>query len=128
MTLKERIYSVYGVNAENATIADILFVAANEFLRDSDNRGYVRHDHYIETYSCCAVDRAIKVLYDVDWDVLDKYPMRKRIMQGLRAMGLDVGSDSVYYKFEDMHGEYATQQARYAWLMFAHDIALEQGV
>lgn len=115
----------YGVTAENATISDILFVAANEFLHCAEHDP----DHCVSSYSCCAVTEAFKAVYgfeDFSWFYIRKNKTLGRIRKGLGEMGVKLSSTTQYRRFKGNYEE--QQQARYAWLMFAHDIALEQGL
>lgn len=121
----DQIKRKYGVTAANATVADILFIAANEELHLT-GLDYVYTDK--ERYSCCAVELVIKNVYGINWFDLHSHPVYKRIMQGLRNMGVRTGSTTQYDSFQRKHGNYLTQQARYTWLMFAYEMALEQGV
>lgn len=122
--LTKRVWKKYGINATNATIADILYIAANDFL-DSEKKV----SYSTAWYSCNAVLFAIKAIYDLDnWYSVSRHHKAKQIMAGLRQMGLRPGSAVEFNEFQTSHGVNATQQARYAWLMFAYEIALEQGV
>lgn len=126
LPLQKLIHQKYGVTAENATIADILFIAANEFLHCND---YDPEHCCVESYSCCAVTEAFKAVYGFEnygWYFVRRHPILVRIRKGLAEMGVKVSSVAQYKKFK---GNYeAMQQARYTWLMFAHEMALEQGV
>lgn len=124
--LQTLVYEKYGVTAENATIADILFVAANEFLHCND---YDPEHCCVESYSCCAVTEAFKAVYGFErngWNTVKRLPILVRIRKGLREMGVNVSSVTQYNKFKGNYED--MQQARYTWLMFAHQMALEQGV
>lgn len=126
LPLQTLVHKKYGVTAENATIADILFIAANEFLHSND---YDPEHYCVESYSCCAVTEAFKAVYGFEncgWYFVRRNPKLVRIRKGLNAMGVVVSSTNQYNKFKGNYEE--MQQARYAWLMFAYEIALEQGV
>lgn len=116
-------------------ISDILWEAANVHLRDPNGK---IGDMHTEVYSCNAIRRAItngRTPYSSGLNASEA-KMNEQIVQGLKNMGLELDAggycNGFTYRSEHSKGklEYydCVQSARYAWLMFAHQIALEQGV
>ena len=116
-------------------ISDILWEAANVYLRDPSGK---IGDLHTEMFSCNAIRRAItngRTTYFTGLTASEAN-VNAQIMQGLYNMGLDLDTggycNEFTYRSEHSKGklEYydCVQSARYAWLMFAHQIALEQGV
>jgi hypothetical protein len=110
------------------TVADVLHYAADKCL--------VAHSRYSEgikeKYSCCAIEEAIYQmsgrLYDDESNAL-----RRRVIAGLKAMGCDTGSHTLFKKYGDKPNEYSyinseVQGMRYMWLKWAALMAEEQGV
>ena len=117
---QQYLFDKYGVTADTAKISDILFIAANEYLWD----GVHKTNMDVDSYSCSAIMRSIYYLVgDVRKSTL--YTQRVDLFHGLTEMGVDCGSSSEFDQFKNYMDR---QQARYAWLMFAYEIALEQGV
>lgn len=100
----------YGITRQNAKISDILWLAANVYLRSSwDGDGVMA--------SCHAVEEVCDELQICSGSCLE----------GLREMGLNT-RDYNFFEFDNCDNTRTRQQVRYAWLMFAYEIALEQGV
>lgn len=108
-------------------ISDILWEAANSFLYypdlPGDSFGYAE-------YSCDAIGDVCCELIDDD-----RYDdNRGSVMKFLSGLGLPISDGSEFKEFEKFYEDYGykvteeSQGARYAWLMFAHDIALEEGL
>lgn len=110
------------------TIADVLHCAADKYLiaesRDIEGRQKGR-------FSCCAVDEAIIHLTGALFSI-DSAGLRRRVMNGLKAMGCDTGSSTLFVKHGDKPYEYGNinpdvQGMRYMWLKWAALMAEEQG-
>ena len=94
-------------------ISEILHEAADVHLWDGiDDNGW------LSSYSCCAVDDAIRKL------AVPRI-VEKSIFKGLQEMGVKIGFCNQFSEFPE--GE-QRQAARYNWLKFAAMIAEEQGV
>ena len=111
------------------SIADVLHYAADKHLIAGSryNEGRCK-----ERFSCCAVDEAIIALtgslYSIDSRVL-----HHRVMTGLKAMGCNTGSHTLFVNHGDKPLEYGNinpevQGMRYMWLKWAALMAEEQGV
>ena len=124
-TTQQYLFDKYGVTADTAKISDILFIAANEYLWD----GIHKTNMDVDAYSCSAIMRSMFYLMgSYNQSTFQKsviYSKRVSLFDGLTEMGLDCGLSDAFDEFKNYMDR---QQARYAWLMFAHDIALEQGV
>lgn len=116
-------YTIAGQAQSDWTIAEILHIAADDFLAVKKSE-YRYHGGNKEKFSCCAVKEAVYALYGY-FDV-ETYALIERIYQGLENMGCPTGSS---YAFNN-NGRFVqeSQQARYAWLKFAAMMAEEQGV
>ena len=112
-------------------ISDILWEAANVYLRKP---GYdVFYNPCIAIFSCNAINLAItngENQFDSKMEG-ENFETKKRIVKGLLNMGMQLDQrdycDFFMHKGLTACGE-DTQMARYGWLMFAYEIALEQGV
>ncbi len=121
-TTQQYLYDKYGVTYRTAKISDILFIAANEYLWDGS---WIRPAN-LQQYSCTAIFFTLAKLKGVRvCDIPTQNAKWRGIKKGLQEMGVRCSS---YTQFCDFNTMEQIQQARYAWLMFAHDIALEQGV
>lgn len=110
------------------TVADVLHYAADKCL--------VAHSRYSEgskeKYSCCAVEEAIYQMSGRLYDY-DSSKLRHRVIAGLRTMGCNTGSMTLFEKYGDNYMDYSTvnhrvQGMRYMWLKWAALMAEEQGV
>lgn len=110
------------------TVADVLHLAADKCL--------VAHSRYTEgrkeKYSCCAIDEAI---YKITGQLYggETYKLHNRVMAGLKNMGCDTGSMTLFKKYGDNYTDYSSvnhevQGMRYMWLKWAALMAEEQGV
>lgn len=111
------------------TIADVLHCAADNHLLAESRYSEGRHK---ERFSCCAVDEAILHLTGALYSI-DSSRLRRRVMDGLKAMGCDTGSSKLFIKYGDkpMSCDYINpevQGMRYMWLKWAALMAEEQGV
>ena len=111
------------------TVADVLHYAADKCLVYDE-----RYTNYgiKEKFSCCAVDEAILHLTGALYSI-DSAGLRRRVMNGLKAMGCDTGSSTLFVKHGDKQHEYGNinpkvQGMRYMWLKWAALMAEEQGV
>lgn len=108
------------------TVADVLHYAADKCLA-YDKRCT---DYSIkQKFSCCAVNEAIYQLTGY----LDADGLQSRVLDGLKAMGCDTGSDTLFKVYGDQPHEYSSvdetvQGMRYMWLKWAALMAEEQGV
>jgi|688.fasta_scaffold479295_1 hypothetical protein len=111
------------------TIADVLHLAADKYLVAHSR---YEADHIIERFSCCAIYSAIREingnLYGEESTIL-----RDQIVKGLRNMGCDVESHSLFEKYGDKPDVYGSiihdvQGMRYMWLKWAALMAEEQGI
>jgi hypothetical protein len=108
------------------TVADVLHYAADKCL--AHDRRYTA-DGIKEKFSCCAVTEAIyQLTYSFNADGL-----YDRVFDGLKAMGCDTGSHTLFKKYGDQPHEYSNvdetvQGMRYMWLKWAALMAEEQGV
>jgi hypothetical protein len=91
----------------------IFWDAANKYLWDGCKAHEARGP--LRICSCDAISQA------------DSNPnfSRERLNRGLWRLGLDPDYLSVFHEFA--YGP-SRQGARYAWLMFCYDLALEQGL
>lgn len=111
-------------------ISDILWEAANIYLAIPKDTSW--YSAKTSSFSCNAINLAItdgRNEFDSRMKGED-LEFKKQIMEGLLNMGLKLGKRDYCSFFEGGFttcGENA-QMARYGWLMFAHEIALEQGV
>lgn len=105
------------------TIAEIIHLAADEFLWDGRNIGIHEKDDN-NVFSCLAIEHAVFKLADQIGDERYEWAhdMLDRIEEGLIEMGLDVTKGWLFLDVKD------PQACRYAWLKFAAMIAEEQGV
>jgi len=110
------------------TVADVLHVAADKCL--------VAHSRYSEgsreKFSCCAVDEAIYKMTGHLY-TFESLELHRRVMAGLKAMGCNTGSMTLFKKYGDNHSEFSevnheVQGMRYMWLKWAALMAEEQGV
>lgn len=110
------------------TVADVLHYAADKVL--------IAHSRYSEAraekFSCCAVDEAI---YQMTGRLYtdESNALRRRVIAGLKAMGCNTGSHTLFKKYGDKPNEYSyinseVQGMRYMWLKWAALMAEEQGV
>lgn len=107
------------------TIADVLHYAADKCLAYDER---YTADGIKERYSCLAIEEAIRELngtYDVH--------QSKRIMSGLKKMGIDPRGRNLFVKYGDNPDVYEdinheAQGMRYMWLKWAALMAEEQGV
>ena len=111
------------------TIADVLHCAADKCL--AYDKRYTA-DGIKEKFSCCAVEGAIFCLTG-DLYVRDSMALRRRVKDGLKAMGCAIGSSDLFKKYGDNPDEYdyinpEVQGMRYMWLKWAALMAEEQGV
>jgi hypothetical protein len=120
--------------AQQATIAEVLHVAADKFLaKDNDEARSPYMDGVKQKYSCHAIDQALRSLghnYDGGpvFPFYSRQPFCNSVRQFVRSMGLDVHSMTVFGDdFEALPYE-KRQQIRYAWLKFAAMYAEELGV
>ena len=108
------------------TVADVLHYAADKCL--AYDKRYT--DYGIkEKFSCCAVNEAIYQLTGY----LDADGLQSRVLDGLKAMGCDTGSQTLFMKYGDQPDDYMfvnleVQGMRYMWLKWAALMAEEQGV
>ena len=114
---------------KQTTVADVLHLAADRCL--------VAHNRYNEgrgkeKYSCCAVEEAV---FKITGDVYggESYKLRRRVIDGLKNMGCDTGSMTLFKKYGDSDTNYCAvnhevQGMRYMWLKWAALMAEEQGV
>ena len=106
------------------TIADILHHAADNFLASTIDEW--ENNMCKDKFSCCAIEQAIEDL--MGWEAFMYGDMFERIMDGLKAMGLDIESTVAFHPWEQGDLDYNTQHARYGWLKLAAMVAEEQGV
>lgn len=110
------------------TVADVLHYAADKCL--------VAHSQYSEgskqKYSCCAIHEAV---YQMTGKLYsgESNALRRRVIAGLKAMGCNTGSMTLFKKYGDDHLDYSAvnhrvQGMRYMWLKWAALMAEEQGV
>ncbi len=108
------------------TIAEVLHYAADHCLaaesRFEERRGKKK-------FSCCAVDEAIVKMTGYAYSG-ESALLRRRVMDGLKAMGCDTGSSALFKKYGDKLYKYnhEVQGMRYMWLKWAALMAEEQGV
>jgi hypothetical protein len=118
-------------------ISDVLWLAANEHLAASNKE---TNDWQLDKcqYSCDAISAAVGTYYfGTDaWQQADR--MRVRTLRFLRSLGLqDIDSTQMFVEFErrkpshywgsDYVATRKSQGARYLWLMFAYEVAMEEG-
>lgn len=110
------------------TIAEILHYAADKKLASNSGQYWQTSESYNATkekYSCCAVQEAIRDLYQ-SICAEEYHELTDRIFTGLNSMGCQTNSVEL---FNDSHKFVPeNQQVRYTWLKFAAIIAEEQGV
>lgn len=112
-----------------ATVADVLHYAADNCLLSHSRYG---EGCSKEKFSCCAVDEAIFRITG-DFYIGESGQLRRRVMKGLKAMGCDTGSSTLFKKHGDSPDDYniinhKVQGMRYMWLKWAALMAEEQGV
>ena len=111
------------------TVADVLHYAADKCL--------IAHSRYGEGYgkekfSCGAVEEAIYRLTGC-YNIGESALLRRRVVTGLKAMGCNTGSSTLFRKHGDVPFDYQVinhkvQGMRYMWLKWAALMAEEQGV
>jgi hypothetical protein len=111
------------------TVADVLHLAADKCL--------VAHSRYSEgvgkeRFSCCAIEEAI---FRITGNVYggESGELRRRVHAGLRNMGCNTGSMTLFKKYGDNINDFSAinhevQGMRYMWLKWAALMAEEQGV
>lgn len=110
------------------TIADVLHYAADKVLIAHSRCSEAR----AEKFSCCAVDEAI---YQITGRLYtdESNALRRRVFDGLKAMGCNTGSHTLFKNYGDKPYLYSyinseVQGMRYMWLKWAALMAEEQGV
>lgn len=111
------------------TVADVLHYAADKCLLSHSRYG---DGHGKEKFSCCAVDEAVNKMTGSVYNG-ESARLRRRVMSGLKAMGCDTGSSTLFRKHGDVPFDYqainhTVQGMRYMWLKWAALMAEEQGV
>lgn len=111
------------------TIADVLHLAADKHLIAKSRHNEGPHK---ERFSCSAVEEAIFCLTG-DLYGGDSMALLRRVIAGLKAMGCNTGSHTLFRKYGDKPNEYSyinpeVQGMRYMWLKWAALMAEEQGV
>ena len=110
------------------TIADVLHLAADKCL--------VAHVRYSEggnreKFSCCAIAEAIYQIHGAYYGY-ESSQLRRRVVEGLKNMGCNTGSHTLFRKYGDPadYGavNHEVQGMRYMWLKWAALMAEEQGV
>lgn len=117
------------MKTQDVKISEILHFAADHCLYDGHGMFDKGHQYSQYSYSCCAVQEAIRILIPSPFHhVLDPKTlagkMWVRIRQGFFNLGLRAGSTTAYDEFDSPSER---QQSRYAWLKFAAMLAEEQG-
>ena len=102
-------------------LSDVLWIAANEYLC---------HDTYKwdskSAYSCAAVESIALNMYEKGKISLKEYSdLTSQFKAGAKALGLDTITMTAFSEFPPGPSR---QEARYAWLMFCYDLAIEQGL
>lgn len=112
-----------------ATVADVLHYAADNCLLSHSRYG---EGGSKEKFSCCAVDEAV---YRITGQVYggESCKLRRRVIDGLRNMGCETGSSTLFKKHGDSPDDHniinhKVQGMRYMWLKWAALMAEEQGV
>jgi len=111
------------------TVADVLHYAADNCLLSNSRYG---EGGGKEKFSCCAVDEAIYKMTGFNYSG-ESGLLRRRVINGLKNMGCNTGSMTLFKKHGDVPGEYRNinhnvQGMRYMWLKWAALMAEEQGV
>jgi hypothetical protein len=109
---------------KKVTIADILHLAADKYLASDWDE--IEYEMGKDKFSCCAIEQAAEDLLGFHEFMFGE--MHPRILDGLKAMGLDTGSLRAFAEWEYRDPQYDTQHARYGWLKLAALMAEEQGV
>lgn len=114
-------------------ISEVLHYAADYCLNPGDVLVFTEDNYWQCTYSCDAVDLALRVLFEdlapfVSYVHLHtmREKLYRRIMAGLREMGVDPDSSYMYMEFGSGQ-DVQRQGARYLWLKWAALMAEEQG-
>jgi hypothetical protein len=110
------------------TVADVLHIAADKCLVANVRYG---ENGRREKFSCCAIDEAIYKIHG-DYYSYESGHLRRNVLEGLKNMGCDTGSSTLFNKYGDP-AEYDSinhnvQGMRYMWLKWAALMAEEQGV
>ena len=106
-------------------ISTILRKAANDHLWMGTSDGWRKRgaDDVNKSFFCCdAVDQARDTIKYQSWSAY--YADEERIRNFLQSLGQGIGF-SEFKEFDN--DELARQEIRYTWLMFAADIAEEEG-
>ncbi len=116
-------------NWNAVTIADVLHYAADKCLISHSR--YSERTHK-EKFSCCAINEAIFQLNGSLYST-ETSSLRLRVRAGIKAMGCDTGSSTLFMKYGDVPFDYSNinlevQGMRYMWLKWAALMAEEQGV
>ena len=114
------------MTTKQPTVADVLHYAADKCL--AYDKRYTA-DGIQEKFSCCAIAEAIYQLTSS----LHADGLYNRVLNGLKAMGCDTGSNTLFKKYGDQPHDYSNvdetvQGMRYMWLKWAALMAEEQGV
>lgn len=109
-------------------ISDVLWVAANECLWsgaffDDWGQAFGTLPPTEEQFSCLAINRAALEFFPARYDA--RVDLYLSTIQFLRRLGVNSCSVSEFDEFEDTEQR---QGARYLWLMFAYQVALDEGL
>lgn len=111
---------------KSVPVADILRDAANKYLLTTSQRFDGAWYADIEKYSCNAVKKVLQLEVRPDIHMYNQ-PMtkqEKKVFAFLRELGVDT---KCIYQFNNISPA-EQQDARFAWLHFAADIAEEEGL
>jgi len=111
-------------------LSTLLRKAANNHLWDGDEE-----DHEKEYYSCIAVEEAIYTVVNVNgrwsdnvaWNKVyrQRAQLKNRASSFLKELGCPIDASCTFNNFRKIKEK---QAARYSWLMFAAQIAKEEGL
>lgn len=111
---------------KSVPVADILRDAANKYLQTTSQRFDVAWYADVEKYSCNAVKKALQLEVRPDINMYDQDLSKqgRKVFSFLKELGVDTKS---IFAFSSIN-EDEQQNARFAWLHFAADIAEEEGL
>lgn len=111
---------------KSVPVADILRDAANKYLQTTSQRFDGAWYADVEKYSCNAVKKALQLEVRPDIHMYDQDLSKqgRKVFSFLKELGVDTKS---IFAFSSIN-EYEQQNARFAWLHFAADIAEEEGL
>jgi hypothetical protein len=102
--------------AKKQKLADVLWVAANEYLSTEADRTFKKRTH-----TCESVAMALGILWERTWPQTQRQPA----LMFLRQLGCKTGACTA---FSDYEAGPERQGVRYMWLLLAMHVAEDEGI